>query len=142
MESLESRFDLLSPVRAVFESNPLLLWALLGCLLFVVSVAWPRLRAWHSKRAVEAASAREDLLEEMRVARLKQSDAMRAALEMQKDVKTTSSSSAPKSRDDHRPVAPRPAPAARPVFFTHQQQQQQRRPPRFGRLPPGGGGGS
>jgi hypothetical protein len=141
MDELEPRLDVFAPLQWLGSSKPTLVWAGMFCVVVVYFFVWPWIEKWRSRRELNKLAERDDLLEQMRVARLKQSDAMRSAIEQQRDV--VPKRNRPDDNNRHRDVprdAPRPA-----LFFTQQAPQPgryERRPPRFGRLPPSGGGGS
>jgi hypothetical protein len=108
----EQRLDILAPLRWLGSGNPMVTWVLLFVLLVVYFWVYPFVRSFLSKRSIERLSARDDLQEQLRVARLKQSDALRAALEARNDVEQRPPS--------QRPSEQRKGETTRPttVYFT------------------------
>jgi hypothetical protein len=116
--------DIFAPLRALAsgEHRSLQVWTAL-LVAFVAWVwVWPAVSAWRARRSEKRAA---DHAEEIRVARLKQADAMRAALHMRGDVVEKQ---APKREEK----SERPLPA--PVTFMQPAPRFERRPPRFGRV--------
>ena len=120
--------DVFAPLRALAsdEHRSLQVWLALAVLLVAWVWVWPAVAAWLARRSEKRAA---DHAEEIRVARLKQADAMRAALQMRGDVVER----APPKREDRKDDKPRPPPQA---TFMQPGPRYERRPPRFGRVGP------
>lgn len=127
----DPQHDIFAPLRALAggEHRSAQLWLLLAVAFVTWAWLWPAISRWlarHSEKRVA------DHADEIRAARLKQADALRAAVAMQRDV-------VEKPRKETKPPLSSQAPPRPPVTATFMQPgpRQERRAPRFGRLPPG-----